>query len=762
MPDRDDDGVGEGALWQAIATRQERAELLPQRGHGAGIEPWRRGLEPEQLEECAQVLGRGFAGEALSDVADVGTEVHDLAGEPPPQRGGVEGTVAALVDNRGRKHPLEDILVGQQGQPTRTVRRHLDLVGLERGRLDEDTDAIGEPPVSQSKRAVGGFRDDPPRRRRIRHQVAGDHLLGPGRQRGSVGAGDDREQFGSRWQPGLGSRWSLHRNKAIDSPGRRTDRRVDLGRCDGRKQSLIERVLVVIADRHGPSGEGTEICADEAPGVALLGVLVGGGLRVVAEQVGLGALELRRQNTVQLESPQLAEHGLEGFRGLAVLGRQAELGGLDVANQRRRAKIRPRKRSFRAASHVRETLAGNLGEELVEELVPVICLGAVAHRRPPDHQGDTLRAELGVGDDHHAGAGNFRHGRLEARPWRGRSAQVAEPTREQGLERVHRIIANGNDPHQVGAIPVPIETLDRARVGVADDRGVANWEPSGVARSLEEDREFLVPHAAVGAKSVAPLAKHHTALVHHGGGIEGHPGRPILQDFESHRDELWLVARHRQDIGGLVEPGRGIEVGPEADPDRLEVLHQVVLGEMGRAIERHVLDKMCQATLILVLEDGAGPDHQPQLEPLLGVPVAANPVPEAIGELAGVGGGIDRKWRGGNRPHSRALSDNRKREHETSEDQQGEPHPESSKIHGMGRYMRGPSGGERHHAGRAVPGATDHAAEVWQDRHVDSGMGVSGEHDNPVVGMVAGKVTKDRARRTAYQEWLPRRTRERP
>ena len=63
---------------------------------------------------------------------------------------------------------------------------------------------------------------------------------------------------------------------------------------------------------------------------------------------------------------------------------------------------------------------------------------------------------------------------------------------------------------------------------------------------------------------------------------------------------------------------------------------------MRRAVEGQVLDDVGQAALVLVLEDRAGVDDQAQLGPVLRLPVLADPVAEAVRELADRDPGVDR------------------------------------------------------------------------------------------------------------------------
>ena len=52
---------------------------------------------------------------------------------------------------------------------------------------------------------------------------------------------------------------------------------------------------------------------------------------------------------------------------------------------------------------------------------------------------------------------------------------------------------------------------------------------------------------------------------------------------------------------------------PEADPEPLQLRHQLGLGKGLGPVERHVLDEVRQPALVVVLLEAAGVDHKPEL-----------------------------------------------------------------------------------------------------------------------------------------------------
>jgi hypothetical protein len=74
-----------------------------------------------------------------------------------------------------------------------------------------------------------------------------------------------------------------------------------------------------------------------------------------------------------------------------------------------------------------------------------------------------------------------------------------------------------------------------------------------------------------------------------------------------------LSVGNRQHVDRLVEARVRVEVRAELHAHALEIVDQVVLGEVLGAVERHVLDEVREAELGRVLEHRAGVHHEPQL-----------------------------------------------------------------------------------------------------------------------------------------------------
>jgi hypothetical protein len=107
-------------------------------------------------------------------------------------------------------------------------------------------------------------------------------------------------------------------------------------------------------------------------------------------------------------------------------------------------------------------------------------------------------------------------------------------------------------------------------------------------------------------------------------------------------DVLLAICGDGQHIDSLVGVRVRVQAGAELHADRLQVGYELLLLEMGRAVERQVLDHVGQAALVVVLEHGAGLDHEPQLDAVLRLAVALDVIGQAVRQLADLDPGADR------------------------------------------------------------------------------------------------------------------------
>jgi hypothetical protein len=135
--------------------------------------------------------------------------------------------------------------------------------------------------------------------------------------------------------------------------------------------------------------------------------------------------------------------------------------------------------------------------------------------------------------------------------------------------------------------------------------------------------------------------------------------RPVLEDEERTVEHARLVGRHRQHEHRLVERRVRVDVGAEAHAERLKERDRLLLREVACAVERHVLDDVREPLLVVLFEDGSGPDDEPQLRALLGFRVGADVIPQPVGERRPDDRGID-GYRLAQRERFRARIGNRR------------------------------------------------------------------------------------------------------
>ncbi len=311
---------------------------------------------------------------------------------------------------------------------------------------------------------------------------------------------------------------------------------------------------------------------------------------------------------------------------------------------------------------------------------------------------------------------------------RRRRRDPREVRLDQGLDGGLVEVADGDHRHQVGAVPVLVELPQALGREGADAVRRADRQALGVARALEQHRQLGLQETRVGAEAEAPLLQHHAALLVDLVGLESDAAGPVLEHEERSIDDVGVVGRDLQLEDGLVEAGVGVDVRAEAHPGRLQERDDVLLGEVLRPVERHVLDDVGQATLIGVLEHRARVDDEPQLGASLRLGVAADVVAHPVRQRADRdprvdGNGIGERRVGRGRLHRRQLflrgQHRRSGRHDGSRQPQG-PN-QSQKLHppmiaGPGKGGAGPGTSRGPRPGRGVRRRRPCAAWPWWPR----------------------------------------------
>ena len=665
--ERDRQRIPERSLRRDAAVRERRAQPLFEREHGRGVDARRREVQVHQLKDRLEVLRRPAAEHLLRELADPRERARRLARKCLLKLDLTERADTALRHQRRGLARARKVGLRQQRHPARARPQNENLIRLEVGRLEDHAHAVRERPVRDADFRDARRRDDRRRARLrlhecarrvaviIRGEVATAHGVEYGKQ---LRRGGDRH-------PGFLR--CVHRDHAIALAEPFAGEPIDVRERDGGDESLRQRILVLDAGNRFRVEEVADVLRGEGVGLAL--VAFGERALVRAEQILFRAIELGRGEPVLLQADRLGEHGVESAKDAAVghVGRQRER--VAVAEERAFPTAGADERRVGLLAKLVEAVVQHHAEQRLGEILPVAADGGGLPMRHLEVDG--CRRVLGFlvggdGDERRVLVGNAE---LRARLGVRLRRDVAEMGLDELLDLRRVEVADGDDGHEVRAVPVGVEPGHRARLERLERPLVADGKPLGVARALEEDRELLVRHARVGATAQSPFLDDDTALLFDLRRIQRDPARPVLEDVECLALDARRVGRDLQFVDRLVEARRGVDVRAEPHPDGLEVAHELILREAGRPVERHVLEEMGEPLLVVVLEDRAGVDDQAQLGTLLRLLVAADVVPDAVRQrtddnarIARKGGGargIDARRRRGRRRSRLAETEGR-------------------------------------------------------------------------------------------------------
>ena len=130
------------------------------------------------------------------------------------------------------------------------------------------------------------------------------------------------------------------------------------------------------------------------------------------------------------------------------------------------------------------------------------------------------------------------------------------------------------------------------------------------------------------------LAEDDAAFAVDGGRIELHLAGDLAHQHEAGAQPLLVGARQVEHVGGGIEAGRGVGVRPELEPLALEDLDHLAFGHVGRPVERHMLDEVGEAALVVALADRAELEAEPERRAVLRRLVALDRIAHAVGQHA--------------------------------------------------------------------------------------------------------------------------------
>jgi hypothetical protein len=120
--------------------------------------------------------------------------------------------------------------------------------------------------------------------------------------------------------------------------------------------------------------------------------------------------------------------------------------------------------------------------------------------------------------------------------------------------------------------------------------------------------------------------------------------RPVFEDEQRPLDDRRVVGRDLQLIDGLIEARIGVDVRAEPHAGRLQKRDHILLREVTRAVEAHVLDEVCEPALVVVLENRAGIDDEAELGASLRLLILAEVVAKTVRQRADGDPRIDRDF----------------------------------------------------------------------------------------------------------------------
>ena len=178
----------------------------------------------------------------------------------------------------------------------------------------------------------------------------------------------------------------------------------------------------------------------------------------------------------------------------------------------------------------------------------------------------------------------------QSRAWRGTFGDRRERGADEPFETGRVGIAHGDHGHEIGAIPVAPEPFERTGIGVFDDVRFADGQAFRVPRATEDHGELFVAQPLTDPQSIPPFGEHHATFGHDVEGVEFDAAGHIAEEAETALEDPGTLSVWRG-IGTVSsKPRVGIEVG--AEPYAVDSrCFTVVLREVGRAVERHVLGK---------------------------------------------------------------------------------------------------------------------------------------------------------------------------
>ena len=156
-------------------------------------------------------------------------------------------------------------------------------------------------------------------------------------------------------------------------------------------------------------------------------------------------------------------------------------------------------------------------------------------------------------------------------------------------------VADNDDGHQVGAVPLPVEPDELVALCGLDHSRRANRRSIHVPRSFELHASHLVFGPLAGAQAPAPLGEDDWSLTIDPGRFEGGAAGKVFEHRQRGVEGTRPVGRHPQRVLRFIEARCRVGIRADTEPQRAEEVGETSIRKVPRALELHVLDEVRQA-----------------------------------------------------------------------------------------------------------------------------------------------------------------------
>ena len=608
------DGVVVIDARRGIAVGQERACAIHQAQEGNRVATRLREVEMHELEHRLDVLDRAARRDALASRAHRRTHAHGLSREHLAQRGSVEIAHTGLGDTAADEREVRNVFVAIERRAALALERHLDAVGGVGGLFRIDFHPIRQRQLRETM-FERLFAHNGARLGQVFHQIFSQLHVLVGRVVLLLGGEHDLPEQGL-----VGQRNALFVG-AVEH-----EHLIFVGdELLGSAVHLVERHLAVEFLRvFEVKLRGNERFARQEIRHALvheMAVSTVVALFVAALGVGhadaLRTLQLARRETVLARLLHRGNGRNQTAENVLLLAAHREREGLFRATHEERTgpSRSVHKRRIGRLPEVRQSVVEHRADEAVEIFVAqvfrrvflAVGRGVALHIEVRHHDG-----LLGVfldGDNHFLVVGN---GVIDALGGIFRLRNLRKELFDFLLDLVHVDVADNDNSLKVRAIPLLIIVAQILVGEVIDDFHRADGQAILVFRTFVDARHHVFRHSLHrhSCASRAPFLVDNTAFLVDFLVFEQNVVAPVVQHEQTRVEDSLALQRHGTHmIDRLIDTRIGVQIGTELHADALAPGHDAkplsLSGEVFRAVEGHVFQKMRQSALTRLFEDAS-------------------------------------------------------------------------------------------------------------------------------------------------------------